>query len=190
MEHNRPLIKVAVWCSYTSGVVSVFGIAFLFAFVLMGDPMGRLNDIAVIVQYSLMLPIAIALYQILREFDPSLNLVALFVGIPGMLAVIILQILLVTGLMAFSVQIGLVVIAFLVVLIWFIYRTPGSLNGEVAKKHAPARSGRAIHWLPNLGVLVRPPIAVTLRPCSSPQPGPASAGPLLVNLDRIALCNR
>lgn len=86
----------------------------------MGDPMGRLNDIAVIVQYSLMLPITIALYQILREFDTSLNLVALLVGIPGMLAVIILQIVLVTGLMAFSVQIGLVVIAFLVVLVWFI----------------------------------------------------------------------
>lgn len=120
MEHNRLLIKVAVWCSYTSGVVSIFGIAFLFAFVVMGDPMGRLNDIAVIVQYSLMLPITIALYQILREFDTSLNLVALLVGIPGMLAVIILQIVLVAGLMAFSVQIGLVVIAFLVVLVWFI----------------------------------------------------------------------
>ena len=113
-------VRIAAFCAYASGVVSVFGIIFLIAFFGVGASTGRLNDIAVIVQYFLMLPIAIALYQILREFNPRLNLVALLIGIPGMLAVIILQILLVTGVMPFSVQILPVIVAFLVVLIWFI----------------------------------------------------------------------
>lgn len=120
MDKANRSVRVAVFCAYASGVVSIFGIIFLFAFFGIGAPTGRLNDIAVIVQYSLMLPIAIALYQILREFNPRLNLVALLIGIPGMLAVIILQILLVTGVVPFSVQILPVIVAFLVVLIWFI----------------------------------------------------------------------
>ena len=119
MDKANRSVRVAAFCAYASGVVSIFGIIFLFAFFGIGAPTGRLNDIAVIVQYSLMLPIAIALYQILREFNPRLNLVALLIGIPGMLAVIILQILLVTGAVPFSIQILPVIVAFLIVLIWF-----------------------------------------------------------------------
>jgi hypothetical protein len=67
-----------------------------------------------------MLPIAFALYQILRAYNSGLSLAALLIGIPGMLAVIVLQILLVTGIVPFSVQIVPVIVAFLVVLVWFI----------------------------------------------------------------------
>lgn len=120
MKNANQSVRVAAFCAYTSGIVSIFGIVFLIAFFGLGAPTGRLNDIAVIVQYSLMLPIAFALYQILRPYNPGLSLAALLIGIPGMLAVIVLQILLVSGVMPFPVQIGLVVIAFLVVLVWFI----------------------------------------------------------------------
>ena len=128
------LVSVASWCAYVSGYVSMLGIAFLFAFFVLGAPTGRLNDIAVIVQYSLMLPIALALYRVLRSHNPSLSLAALLIGIPGMLAVIVLQILLVTGVLPFANQIVPVVIAFLVVLIWFI------INGYL---------GRSTNKLPN-----------------------------------------
>ncbi|MFQ5944019.1 MAG: hypothetical protein ACE5JF_10740, partial [Anaerolineales bacterium] len=114
------VVGLAAWCAYASSIASILGIVFLFAFFGLGAPTGTLNDIAVIVQYSLMLPIALAFYLILRPHNPSLSLAALLVGIPGMLAVIVLQILLVTGVLPFAVQIGLVVIAFLVVLVWFI----------------------------------------------------------------------
>ncbi len=114
------MVRVAALCAYASGIVSIFGIVFLVALFILGDPFGRANDIAVIVQYSLMLPIAIALYQILRQYNHNLSLAALLIGNPGMLAVIVLQTLLVTGVLPFSTQIVLVVIAFLVVLVWFI----------------------------------------------------------------------
>lgn len=114
------LIEVTTWCAFVSAFVSILGIVFLVAFFALGAPTGRLNDIAVIVQYSLMLPMAFAIYQILRPFGPRLSLAALLIGIPGMLAVIILQVLLVTGVVPFAIQIIPVVIGFLVVLVWFI----------------------------------------------------------------------
>jgi hypothetical protein len=114
------MVRVAAWCAYASGIVSIFGIVFLIAFFGLGAPTGTLNDLAVIVQYSLMLPIAFALYQILRPHNSGLSLAALLIGIPGMLAVIALQTLLVSGVIPFSDQIVPVVMAFLVVLVWFI----------------------------------------------------------------------
>ena len=138
------LIGVAAWCAYVSGYVSILGIAFLFAFFVLGAPTGRLNDIAVIVQYSLMLPIALALYQILRSYNPSLSLAALLIGIPGMLAVIVLQILLVTGVLPFANQIVPVVIAFLVVLVWFV------INGYQARSTDPKPDRMILHVLAGL----------------------------------------
>ena len=114
------MVRVAVWCAYASSIVSIFGIVFLLAFFGLGAPTGTLNDIAVIVQYCLMLPIAFALYQILRPFNSRLSLAALLIGIPGMIAVIILQALLVSDVIPFSAQIVPVIIAFLVVLVWFV----------------------------------------------------------------------
>ena len=120
------LSEIATWCAFLSGFVSIIGIVFLFAFFAFRAHTGRLNDIAVIVQYSLMLPIAFAMYQILKPENPSLSLAALLIGVPGMLAVIALQVLLVTDVLPFANQIVPVVIAFLVVLGWFI------INGKLA----------------------------------------------------------
>lgn len=138
------LVRVAAWSAYVSAYVSILGIAFLFAFFVLGAPTGRLNDIAVIVQYSLMLPIALALYRILRSHNPSLSLAALLIGIPGMLAVIVLQILLVTGVLPFANQFVPVVIAFLVVLVWFV------INGYVARSTDPNPDRMLLHVLAGL----------------------------------------
>ena len=57
----RQLFRVAGWCVYASGIVSIFGILFLVAFfTTFIGPLGTLNDIAVVIQYGLMLPIAVA----------------------------------------------------------------------------------------------------------------------------------
>lgn len=143
-EQANPLIRVAAWCSYASGIVSIFGIALLIAFFTLGDPFGRANDVAVILQYSLMMPIAFALNQILRSHNPDLSLAALLIGIPGMLAVIVLQILLVTEMIPFAVQIVLVVIAFLVVLVWFI------ITGYLARSTDILPSSMLLHVLAGL----------------------------------------
>ncbi len=147
-SHNQSsgLSEIAMWSAFLSGFVSVFGIVFLIAFFAFGAPTGRLNDIAVIVQYSLMLPIALAMYQILKPVNPTLSLAALLIGIPGMLAVIVLQVLLVTDVLPFANQIVPVVIAFLVVLVWFI------INGVLARSTDKLPSNMLLNVLAGLYV--------------------------------------
>ena len=140
------LVRVAAWCAYASGYVSVLGIAFLFAFFVLGAPTGRLDDLAVIVQIFLMLPIALALYRILRPFNTNLSLFTLLLGISGIEAVIVLQILLVTGVLPFANQIVPVVIAFLVVLIWFI------INGYLGRFTEKLPNRMLLHVLAGLYV--------------------------------------
>ncbi len=123
---SKRLLNVTAWCTYASGVVSIFGIAFLFAFFVLGAPTGTYNDIAVIVQFVLMLPLVFTLYQVLRPIDPKVSLISSSFGLVGMTAVILLQLLLVTGVIPFAIQIVLVLLAFFVVLVWFV------LNGRLA----------------------------------------------------------
>jgi len=138
------MVRVAGWCAYASGIVSIFGIVFLLAFFGLRAPTGTLNDIAVIVQYSLMLPIAFALYQILRPFNSRLSLAALLIGVPGMIAVIILQVLLVSDVIPFSAQIVPVIIAFLVVLVWFV------IVGILGRSTERVPNGMLLHVLAGL----------------------------------------
>ena len=133
----RRLVRVAGWCAYASGIACIFGIVFLVAFfTTFIGPLGTLNDIAVIVQYGLMLPIALVLHRLLRLNGPTLSLVALALGVAGMAAVIVLQILLVTGVLPFAQQIGMVIVGFLVVLgwfvtIWYLGRSDGKLPSSM-----------------------------------------------------------
>ena len=131
----RWLLYVAIWCCYASGLVSIFGIAFLVAFfTTFIGPLGTLNDIAVVIQYLLMLPLALALHQMLRPSGPTLSLVALLLGIPGMVAVVALQLLFVTGVLPYAQYIVLVSAGFLVVLGWFLMvRLLGQFTGVLPR---------------------------------------------------------
>ncbi len=131
---SQRLVRLAGWCAYASGIVSIFSIVFFVAFFTLGGLFGPLSDIAVTVHYVLMLPIALTLQQLLRPHGPGLSLVGMLIGIVGMLAVIILQILLVAGVLTFGQQIGMLIPAFLVVLAWFVIN---------------AYLGRSIDVLPN-----------------------------------------
>ena len=46
---SENLLRIAAWCAYVSGIVSIFGILFLVAFFGgVGGRFGTLNDVAVI----------------------------------------------------------------------------------------------------------------------------------------------
>ena len=98
------LARIAGRCAYVSGVLSIFGIVFLFVFFAVGEPWGTLNDIVIVPQYLLALPIAVALHQLLRSRAPLLSLVAILVGIIGILAVTVLQLLLISRVLTFAQQ--------------------------------------------------------------------------------------
>ena len=142
---NQSLDRIAGWCAYTSAVASVFGIAFLVAFFALGGVFGTLNDIAVIIQYTLMLPIALAIHQHLRSQEPRLSLISMLVGLAGMLAVITLQLLLVIDAIPFSQQIAMVVPAFLVVLVWFVINPYLDRSGDLLPKSMPLTVGAGLY---------------------------------------------
>ena len=126
-------VVIAGWCAYSSAVVSVFGIGLLamlyVTLIAFGDDFGsgRLNDISVIVHYALTLPIALVLRQLLKPYGPGRSLAGMLLGIVGMSAVIVLQMLLVTGVLTFRQQVGFVIVAFIPIAAWFV------INGRLGR---------------------------------------------------------
>lgn len=122
---SNPLDYLAGWCAIASGIVSFIGIVILVVMFigfstidLRLQRFGTLNDICIIIQYLLTLPITLALHQRLKSHGLSLSRIAMLIGIAGIIGVAILQWLLVSGVLTFEVQVGFVMIALLVVGIW------------------------------------------------------------------------
>lgn len=121
MDLSEKLTRLAGWSAYVSGVISIFGIVFLVAFFAgVGGEFGTLNDIAVIIQYVLMLPIAVAFWRYLRPDNEQLSYIAFLIGLVGILTVIVLQVLLVANLIPFEAYILIVSAGFLVATVWFV----------------------------------------------------------------------
>jgi hypothetical protein len=120
---KNPIVTLIALCAFLSGIFAIVGIIFLFKFysdIEKNGRFGTLNDIMVIIQYVLMVPIAIYLYRLLRPTDPRRARNNLIIGLVGMTAVIGLQLLLVLGVITFAVQIGFVIVGFFIVLGWFL----------------------------------------------------------------------
>jgi hypothetical protein len=109
------LTRLAGWFAYASGVVSTIGVVFFVAMLAVKGPFGRLNDICVMIQYLLALPIPLALHRLLQARAPFLSKLAMLIGILGMMAVVVLQFLLIVGVLSFSEQVGPVTFALVVV---------------------------------------------------------------------------
>jgi hypothetical protein len=81
---------------------------------------GWINDVLAIVSGLLMLPVAVAVRVLLRSGAPQLSRLAMLIGIGANVAIVILQTLLVLGSLAFAGEIGLVLVAFLFLAVWFL----------------------------------------------------------------------
>lgn len=81
---------------------------------------GPINDALTPVAYALAIPSVLAFYSILRPHAPILAAALTGLGIVAMIAIIVLQALLVSGVLTFEQQIGPVSIAFLAAGAWFI----------------------------------------------------------------------
>lgn len=138
--------------AYVSGVVAAVGLVFLIAmFVSFGvgselaGTFGRVNDVLVAVQYSLALPAAVGLHALLRPRNWLLNRLVLLVGLTGMLAVVVLQLLLVLGVLTFEREVGLVVLALLVVGAWLM------ITGILARAILPHSQRMSLLAVPYVG---------------------------------------
>jgi hypothetical protein len=120
-------MRVGAWAAYASGAIGAIGLVFLIglyaAFAIHWEAarlFGWLNDVLVMIQYFIALPIALALHTLLGPRNPLLSRVAMVIGIGGMLAVVVFQLLLVAGALTFQQQVVPVSIALLVVGAWLV----------------------------------------------------------------------
>lgn len=113
MRGSRRLIslRTAAWFAYCGAVISIVQIALLMVFFIVGQPYGTLNDVAFVVQDLLALPLLLALHQLLRERAPTESTVALALGVTGVFAIAVLQILLIAHVLTFSQEGGPVTFA-------------------------------------------------------------------------------
>jgi hypothetical protein len=159
--------------AYVSGVVAAVGVVFLIAmFVSFGvgselaGTFGRVNDVLIVVQYALALPAAVGLHALLRARNRRLSRVVLVIGLIGMLAVVVLQLLLVFGVLTFEREVGLVVLALLVVGAWLL------ITGTLARPILPHSQRMSLLAVPYIGY---PIWAFWLGTQLLSQPGPGLA---------------
>jgi len=144
-DDTTGLFKVAGWCAYLGAVVSAAGILFLvllYVGIFSGDErligFGILNDLCVLVQYALLLPIVIVFHRILRSQSPRLVLLMTLIAVVGIIGVIVFQYFLIAGIMPFSEQVVYVSVFILMVGAWItvagvIGRRSGKLSQSVAE---------------------------------------------------------
>lgn len=107
-----PIIRITGAIAILSGIISAIGVVLLIAMFastenpikILGYRVGTLNDIFVTIQYILAVPLAVALYRILSIHSPALVRAATIAGILSMLAIIILQVLLISKVLTFDQQ--------------------------------------------------------------------------------------
>jgi hypothetical protein len=111
-----------------SGALAAIGVAFLFAMFGsfgVGSPsqaqdLGRINDILILISYLLTAPTIVAFGAILRPSGQLLSRIVTVVGLAAIAAIVVLQLMLITGTLTFEQQVGPVTVALLVLGAWFV----------------------------------------------------------------------
>jgi hypothetical protein len=122
------VLRLGGWAAYANGVVSAIGLVFLIAMYASfavratspGLVFGWINDVSAVVAAVLMLPLVVAVHVLLRPHAPLLSGLAMVIGIGANVAIIVLQSLLVVGALTFQEEVGPVLIAFLVLVVWLV----------------------------------------------------------------------
>jgi len=122
------MLRAGGWAAYANGVVSAVGLVFLVAMFVSfavggtsnGLVFGWINDVSGVVAALLMLPLVVAVHVLLRPHAPILTRLTTVIGLGANLAIMVLQSLLVLGALTFQEEVGLVLIAFLVLVVWLV----------------------------------------------------------------------
>lgn len=131
------IFGVASKAAYGSAVVAAIGVLFLLlmyaGFITSAKRLlifGPFNDVCVLLQYALALPLVLAFHRLPVRVSPGLRIVALIVGLSGMLGAIVFQALLLAGLMSFQEQFVYATVSVLLVGVWIL------IAGLVARRNS------------------------------------------------------
>ena len=83
--YSTRLLRYAGWSAYLSAAAIIIGFVMLILFFSVGEPFGTINDAASVFQVLFMLPLVLMLYRINTENPRLLNVVAMTVGIVGII---------------------------------------------------------------------------------------------------------
>ena len=122
------VLRLGGSAAYANGVVSAIGLVFLIAMYASfavgatspGLVFGWINDVSAVVAAVLMLPLVVAVHVLLRPHAPLLSGLAMLIGIGANVAIMVLQSLLVVEALTFEEEIGPVLVAFLVLVVWLV----------------------------------------------------------------------
>ena len=122
------VLRLGGWAAYANGVVSAIGLVFLIAMYASfavgatssGLVFGWINDFSAVVAAVLMLPLVVAVHVLLRPHAPLLSGLAMVIGIGANVAIMVLQSLLIVEALTFEEEIGPVLVAFLVLVVWLV----------------------------------------------------------------------
>ncbi len=103
-----------------SAVFAVIGIVFIVIFYAGVGIFGPLSDVAYMTQMIFTLPIVFYMYRRLEPQGKSRALGVTLLGFLAMTSVITLQVLLITGVLPFTTQIGLLLFSILFIVLWFV----------------------------------------------------------------------
>jgi hypothetical protein len=128
MTAPRPGMRLAGLASLASAAFAAVALILLFSMFAafgvgatsMGRTFGGINDALILVAYGLAVPGVLATAAILRPTRPILVVLAAFIALIAIGAILVLQWLLVSGAMTFEDQIGPVSVAFLALGGWFV----------------------------------------------------------------------
>jgi len=179
---NFSVAPYVAWCTLLSGLIGLVGFIFLMLFYaievpamleqgqLTGDPQtfGTLNDASYIFVTLLLLPGALALFRATRTGSPTLSLLGLVVGILGLLAMAVVQVLFIPRILSDEQAGPLITISVGVVGIWLLMVCIAARAAGILP--------RGLVWLGiavGVGMLLLP---VTYFAAGSPQAGDLSAG--------------
>jgi hypothetical protein len=99
---STEILQIIGWAAYLSAAATLVTFVTGILFFTVGQPFGTIQDAASALQVLLMLPIALVLHVSFRARAPALSLLAMVVGIAGMLVAGVLQALLVFRVVQFE----------------------------------------------------------------------------------------
>lgn len=148
---NDGSMRSAGWMAIASAIVGIIALVFLAVFFgIEFQPsapprfylFGGLNDLAIAVQMALSVPVARVLHTITRAHAPRASAAALWVGILGLLGIIVLQVLIALQVLTFAVQFLLVLPFWGLVGVWLI-----------ATNYLALQNANMARWSAWLGIL-------------------------------------